>query len=61
MSSLLRTADFAARSLVAEGWDLNPIVKELRAAYDRLAAQAIPPKAQPKPADFKAPAVWGER
>jgi arylsulfatase A-like enzyme len=35
-------------------------VKELRAAYDRLAAQAVPPKAQPKPADFKAPAVWGE-
>ena len=35
-------------------------VKELRAAYDRLAAQAIPPKAQPKPADFRAPAVWGE-
>jgi arylsulfatase A-like enzyme len=36
-------------------------VKELRAAYDRLAAQAIPPKAQPKAADFKSPAVWGER
>jgi arylsulfatase A-like enzyme len=35
-------------------------VKELRAAYDQLAAQAIPPKAQPKPADFNAPAVWGE-
>jgi arylsulfatase A-like enzyme len=36
-------------------------VKELRAAYDRLAAQAIPPKAKPKPADFKSPAVWGEK
>ena len=35
-------------------------VKDLRAAYDQLAAQAIPPKAQPKPADFKAPEVWGE-
>lgn len=35
-------------------------VKELRAAYDKLAAQAIPPKAQPKAADFKSPAVWGE-
>lgn len=34
-------------------------VKELRAAFDALAAQAIPPKSQPKPADFKAPAVWG--
>jgi arylsulfatase A-like enzyme len=40
----------------------NPeTVKELRAAYDKLAAQAVPPKAQPKAADFKSPAVWGER
>jgi arylsulfatase A-like enzyme len=36
-------------------------VKELRAAYDRFAAEAVPPKNQPKPADFKAPAVWGEK
>ena len=36
-------------------------VKELRAAYDRLAAQAIPPKSQPKPAGYKSPAVWGEQ
>jgi arylsulfatase A-like enzyme len=36
-------------------------VKELRAAYDKLAAQAIPPKAAPKSADFKSPAVWGEK
>jgi arylsulfatase A-like enzyme len=35
-------------------------VEELRTAYDRLAAQAIPPKAEAKPADFKSPAVWGE-
>jgi arylsulfatase A-like enzyme len=36
-------------------------VKQLRAAYDRLAAQAVPPKNKPKPADFKSPAVWGEK
>jgi arylsulfatase A-like enzyme len=36
-------------------------VKELRAAYDRLAAQAVPPKTREKPAGFKAPAVWGEQ
>jgi arylsulfatase A-like enzyme len=36
-------------------------VKELRAAYDRFAAEAVPPKNQPKAADFKAPAVWGEK
>jgi arylsulfatase A-like enzyme len=35
-------------------------VKQLRAAYDRLAAQAVPPKNQPKSQDFKTPAVWGE-
>ena len=35
-------------------------VKQLRAAYDQLAAQAVPPKAEAKPAAFKAPAVWGE-
>jgi arylsulfatase A-like enzyme len=34
-------------------------VKELRAAFDQLAAQAIPSKTAPRPADFKAPAVWG--
>ena len=36
-------------------------VKELRAAYDRLAAQAVPPKTHARPVDFKAPAVWGDR
>ena len=35
-------------------------VKELRARYDKLAAQAVPPKAKPRPADFKSPKVWGE-
>jgi arylsulfatase A-like enzyme len=34
-------------------------VKELRARYDRLAAQAVPPKAAPKPANFRTPKVWG--
>jgi arylsulfatase A-like enzyme len=35
-------------------------VKELRAAYDRLAKQAVTPRSAPKPADFKPPKVWGE-
>jgi arylsulfatase A-like enzyme len=35
-------------------------VKELRRALRRLADQAVPPKAQPQPKDFAAPAVWGE-
>lgn len=35
-------------------------VKELRARYETLAKQAIPPKAKPKPGDFKSPKVWGE-
>lgn len=36
-------------------------VKQLRAAYDALAAQAVPPKNTPKAADFKSPAIWGEK
>lgn len=37
-------------------------VKELRAAYDRLASQQVPPKAQPnKSPDFKSPKIWGEQ
>jgi arylsulfatase A-like enzyme len=41
--------------------DKNPEkVAELRARYDALAAQAVPPKARPKPADFKSPRIWGE-
>ena len=35
-------------------------VKELRARYDALAAEAVEPKSKPKAADFKSPAVWGE-
>ena len=35
-------------------------VRVLKWAYDRLAAQAIPPKARPAPRGFKVPAVWGE-
>jgi arylsulfatase A-like enzyme len=35
-------------------------LRTLRAAYDTLAAQAVPPRNQPKPADFRSPAVWGE-
>jgi arylsulfatase A-like enzyme len=39
----------------------NPAkVKELRARYDRLAREAVPPKARPKPAGFQSPRVWGE-
>jgi arylsulfatase A-like enzyme len=36
-------------------------VKDLRARYDRMAAQAIPPKIKPKAPDFKSPKVWGEQ
>jgi len=35
-------------------------VKELRARYDALAAQAVPPKLRPRSPDFKAPKVGGE-
>jgi arylsulfatase A-like enzyme len=41
--------------------DQNPeVVKKLRARYDALAREAVPPKSKPQPADYKAPAVWGE-
>jgi arylsulfatase A-like enzyme len=36
-------------------------VKELRARYAVLAAQAVPPKIRPMAPDFKVPKVWGER
>jgi hypothetical protein len=36
-------------------------VKELRARYDELAKQAVPPKVKPKAKDFVVPKVWGER
>ena len=35
-------------------------VKELRAKYDALAAQQVPPLIRPKPADFRSPPIWGE-
>jgi arylsulfatase A-like enzyme len=34
-------------------------VRELRARYDKLARQAMAPKAAPKPPGFRSPAVWG--
>jgi arylsulfatase A-like enzyme len=36
------------------------IVKDLRARYDALASQAVPPKARPRPRGFKNPKVWGQ-
>src|SRR5262249_27985812 len=36
-------------------------VKELRARYDALARQAVAPKGTPRPPDYQAPPVWGER
>lgn len=41
--------------------DLPEKVAELRARYDTLAAQAVPPANLPKAPEFKSPAVWGER
>jgi arylsulfatase A-like enzyme len=35
-------------------------VKRLRAAYDRVARQAVPPKYAPKKSDFRSPTIWGE-
>jgi arylsulfatase A-like enzyme len=35
-------------------------VKELRALYDRMAGEAVPPPSSPRPVDFKTPKVWGE-
>lgn len=35
-------------------------VRQLRERYNELARQQIPPKASPKPADFKVPKIWGE-
>ena len=35
-------------------------VKELLGRYQRLAAQAAPPKYKPQPPDFQGPVVWGE-
>jgi len=35
-------------------------VAELRAQLDRFAEEAVPPPAMPKPASYKAPAIWGD-
>jgi arylsulfatase A-like enzyme len=35
-------------------------VRELRARLDAFAREAVPPKAEGKPEDFKAPRVWGQ-
>ena len=35
-------------------------VKELRARYQALADQAVPPKLEPRDPNFKTPGVWGE-
>ena len=35
-------------------------VAELRARYDAYAREAVPPKARPAPAGYKAPKIWGE-
>ena len=35
-------------------------LKQLRARYEKLAAQAMPPKSKPKAPDFQSPKVWGE-
>jgi arylsulfatase A-like enzyme len=34
--------------------------RELRARYDTLARQQIPPKIEPKPRGFRSPKIWGE-
>lgn len=48
---------YEKKNLAAE----NPKkVGDLRARYDDLARQAIPPKLAPKPAGFRSPRVWGE-
>jgi arylsulfatase A-like enzyme len=36
-------------------------VKELRARYEALAKQGVPPKLKPRDPDFKTPRVWGEQ
>ena len=35
-------------------------VRDLRARYQALASQAVPPKLAPRDPNFKTPAVWGE-
>jgi arylsulfatase A-like enzyme len=51
--------DRAEKNNLAES---NPEkVKELKARYDVLAAEAVPPKNEPKSKDFQVPKVWGEQ
>lgn len=41
---------------------VNPAkVAELRARYERLAREAVPPKAAPRSPGFRAPRVWGDQ
>jgi arylsulfatase A-like enzyme len=41
--------------------DANPAkVKELRARLDAFSREAVPPKAEGQPANYKVPRVWGE-
>lgn len=46
-----------AHEIAAEN---TPKVAELRARYEALARQAVPPKLAPKAAGFQTPRVWGE-
>lgn len=40
----------------------NPAkVAEFRARYDSFAAQAVPPKSQPRAPGYQTPKVWGEK
>ena len=36
-------------------------VRELRARFDALAREQVPPKIFPKPAGFRSPKIWGEK
>lgn len=36
-------------------------VKELRARYEKLASQAVPPKTAPKAPGFQSPKIWGQQ
>ncbi len=40
--------------------DRPEVVKDLRARYDALARQAVPPNARPKPPGFQSLKVWGQ-
>jgi arylsulfatase A-like enzyme len=54
----LATDPYEKNNLAGE----NPAkVAELRKVYDKLAAEAVPPLAKPKAADFEVPKVWGEK